>query len=82
MKKQHFYIFYIENEKNTNDDDIQLKLVKKIMNYSCIDESKQSEVIEVHQLKTIRNIFNRSGIVKISTKLSGNDCWDYKNLKM
>ena len=57
MKKQHFYIFYSENEKSAETEDVQFKLVKSYMNYFCINEDDQAEVIEVHQLKEIRNFF-------------------------
>ena len=53
MKKQHFYIFYSENDEN----EIPVKLVKTYMNNFCIDEEYQSEVIEIHPLKEIRKIF-------------------------
>ena len=54
MKKQYFYIFYSENEKN----EIPNKLVKTYMNCCCINEEYQSEIIEIHPLKEIRKILS------------------------
>ena len=63
MKKQHFYIFYSENEKSAETEDVQFKLVKSYMNYFCINEDDQAEVIEVHQLKEIRKYFQNCATI-------------------
>ena len=41
MKRQFFYIFCQENE-------IQFKLIKAYMNWFCVNEDDQSEIIEIH----------------------------------
>ena len=44
MKKQNFYIFYLENDENKR----HANLVKSYMNYFIINEEDQSEITEVH----------------------------------
>ena len=66
MKKQYFYIFHSENEKYSFREkylsrekyEVPSKLVKTYMNYFCINEDNQSEVIEIHTLESTRKIFN------------------------
>ena len=74
MKKQHFYIFYSENEKSAETEDVQFKLVKSYMNSFCINEDNQAEVIEVHQLKEIRNFFK----MRFSNNNDELACREYK----
>ena len=50
MKKQLFFLFYSEDEKN----DINAKLVKAYVNRFIADEDAECEVIEVN---TIPDVF-------------------------
>ena len=64
MKKQLFFLFYSEDEKN----DINAKLVKAYVNRFIVDEDAECEVIEVNTIPDVEysdKLLNLSESVKI-----------------
>jgi len=52
MKKQNFFIFYLENEENQ----LHSKLVKSYVNYFIINEEDQSEIRLCHKFEKITDL--------------------------